>query len=94
MEFFVIWILLAGVTAIIAANRGRSAFGWLLLGICFGVFALILVVVLKPIGRAAPMPGLDTPHPDTHVKCPDCAELIRKEARVCKHCGCRLKPQE
>jgi len=31
--------------------------------------------------------------PDTHVKCPDCAELIRREARVCKHCGCRLVPQ-
>ena len=31
--------------------------------------------------------------PDTHVKCPDCAELIKREARVCKHCGCRLVPQ-
>ena len=28
--------------------------------------------------------------PETHVPCPDCAELIRKEARVCKHCGARL----
>lgn len=33
------------------------------------------------------------PTPDTHVKCPDCAELVLKEARVCKHCGCRLVPQ-
>lgn len=33
------------------------------------------------------------PTPETHVKCPDCAELIMKEARVCKHCGCRLIPQ-
>lgn len=31
---------------------------------------------------------------ETHVKCPDCAELIRKEAKVCKHCGLRLTPQE
>ena len=31
--------------------------------------------------------------PDTHVKCPDCAELVKREARVCKHCGCRLVPQ-
>ena len=30
--------------------------------------------------------------PDTHVKCPDCKELILKEARVCKHCGCKLIP--
>jgi hypothetical protein len=31
--------------------------------------------------------------PRTHVYCPDCMELIRKEARVCGHCGCRLVPQ-
>lgn len=31
--------------------------------------------------------------PDTHVKCPDCAELVRREARKCKHCGCALIPQ-
>ncbi len=29
---------------------------------------------------------------ETHVKCPDCAEPILKEARVCKHCGLRLLP--
>ncbi len=35
----------------------------------------------------------DSPSWRTHTKCPDCAELIRKEARVCKHCGCKLLPQ-
>jgi len=33
------------------------------------------------------------PTPETHVRCPDCRELIRKDAKVCKHCGCRLIPQ-
>lgn len=33
------------------------------------------------------------PSPETHVKCPDCAELVLKDAKVCKHCGCRLVPQ-
>lgn len=28
----------------------------------------------------------------THVRCPDCAELVLTEARKCKHCGCVLKP--
>lgn len=27
------------------------------------------------------------------VKCPDCRELVLKDARKCKHCGCRLVPQ-
>ena len=31
------------------------------------------------------------PSPKTHHKCPDCKELILKEAVVCKHCGCELE---
>ena len=27
----------------------------------------------------------------THKKCPDCAELVLIDARVCKHCGCKFK---
>lgn len=33
------------------------------------------------------------PTPETHVKCPDCRELIRRDARKCRYCGCRLSPQ-
>jgi hypothetical protein len=33
------------------------------------------------------------PHPDTHVRCPDCRELVRNDARKCKHCGTALIPQ-
>jgi TM2 domain-containing membrane protein YozV len=34
-----------------------------------------------------------TPNPLTHVKCPDCRELVFKDARKCKHCGTSLVPQ-
>lgn len=27
------------------------------------------------------------------IKCPDCAELVLKEARKCKHCGRALQPK-
>lgn len=30
---------------------------------------------------------------DSHVKCPDCRELVLRDARKCKHCGCGLVPQ-
>jgi hypothetical protein len=33
------------------------------------------------------------PNADTHIKCPDCRELVLKDARKCKHCGCSLIPQ-
>lgn len=31
--------------------------------------------------------------PETHVRCPDCRELVRKDASKCKHCGTALVPQ-
>jgi hypothetical protein len=45
----------------------------------------VIYAALRP--RAAPRPN-----PWTHVRCPDCRELIRKDAAVCSHCGCRLVP--
>lgn len=30
--------------------------------------------------------------PETHVKCPECRELVLKDARKCKHCGAALIP--
>ena len=33
------------------------------------------------------------PSPATHVRCPDCRELVLRDARKCKHCGCALIPQ-
>lgn len=29
---------------------------------------------------------------DTHVRCPECRELIRRDASKCKHCGSQLIP--
>jgi hypothetical protein len=31
--------------------------------------------------------------PETHVRCPECRELVRSDARKCKHCGTSLVPQ-
>jgi hypothetical protein len=36
--------------------------------------------------------GESDPTPHTHMKCPDCAELIKREALVCKHCGRKITP--
>lgn len=49
MEILLIWIGLAVATAAIADAKGRSAFGWLVAGVLFGVFALIVVAVIPAI---------------------------------------------
>lgn len=35
----------------------------------------------------------EIPTPETHVRCPDCRELVYMDASVCKHCNCVLVPQ-
>jgi hypothetical protein len=36
----------------------------------------------------------DSVSSSTHVKCPDCAELVRVEAKKCKHCGAALDAEK
>lgn len=57
--------------------------GWTLLG---WIWALVW-----SLGNVRDDPA--GPSPKTHVRCPDCAELILKDAKVCKHCRCKLLPQ-
>jgi len=61
------------------------AFTW---AIFFGLIGLI-IDYFAVSGKS--LFGL--PSPKTHVKCPDCRELVLRDARKCKHCGCALVPQ-
>lgn len=97
MELFLFWFICAVVTGIVASSRGRSGFGWFLLGIPLGIFALILVALLpslkSPVQAASPTyVGGEVATPATHVRCPDCKGLVHKEARKCLHCGTTLVP--
>jgi hypothetical protein len=88
MEIVMIWLLFGFVAMIIAGSKERNGCGWFLLGCLFGPFAL--VVLALPSLKKDP----NEPSPDTHVRCPDCQELVLKEAKVCKHCKCKLIPQK
>jgi hypothetical protein len=88
MELFLFWLGIAIITGIAASSRGRSGFGWFILGCLFSIFALLAVLIMSSQKRDP-----SAPSPTTHVRCPDCKELVLKEARVCKHCGCKLIPE-
>lgn len=89
MEIFLFfWIGCAVLCWIVANSKARLAGVWFILGLFFGVFALIAVAVMPSLAR-----DKNAPSPSTHVKCPDCRELVYKDARKCKHCGVSLIPQ-
>ncbi|OQS41821.1 hypothetical protein B0T39_07745 [Chromobacterium haemolyticum] len=47
----------------------------------------VVFVLVLPNLKAEPVPS-----PETHVRCPECRELVRMDARRCKHCHAALTP--
>jgi hypothetical protein len=87
--YLYVWIGSAILTAVVAGRKDRSVLLWLVLGGIFSLFALLVVACLPSLDERSEA----GPSPKTHVKCPDCRELVLKDARVCKHCSCKLVPQ-
>lgn len=88
MELLVFWLLCGVLAAAIASSRGGSGSGGMLLGLLLGPFGIAFAFFL----------GGDRARADKALrsgqlkKCPQCAELVQAEARICKHCHSDLPP--
>lgn len=77
MAVFFLCILIGLIPAMIAQKKGHSFVAWWLYGALLFIIALPHALLIRPANAR---------------QCPHCAEWIRDEAKVCKHCGRDVEP--
>jgi hypothetical protein len=76
LALVVVWLVFCGVAAAIAGNKGRS-----------GVGVFFLSVLLSPlVGLIVASTMAPNANGQGKKKCPDCAEFVQPDAKVCRFC--------
>jgi hypothetical protein len=89
LSAYYFWAVLLGlIPAAIAHNKGHGFLIWWVFGAAFFIIALPASLMLKTNAQEIEKSAIST----GGRKCPHCAEIIKREAKVCRFCGRDVKP--
>lgn len=83
MEILIIAVLIGLIPAAIAQGKGKSFVLWWIYGAAIFIVALPHALIMRSDDRAIESKQLNS----GMKKCASCAEMIKQDAKVCKHCG-------
>ena len=92
MEMFaalLVWVICGIIGAVVATNKGRSAGAWAVVCFLLGPLGVVLALVASQDEAGLEAQALDR---GTGRKCPQCAEVVKAEAKQCRYCGSVLPP--
>ncbi|EOX4083221.1 hypothetical protein ACM65P_004326 [Vibrio alginolyticus] len=80
----IIWLMLAIAVGVYADNKGRSGVGFFLLSVLLSpLIGIVIAVLAAPNQECIENKALRN---GGMKRCTKCAELVKREAKVCKHC--------
>ena len=85
----IVWLVLAILVGVFANNKGRSGVGFFLLAVLLSpLIGLVIALLVSPNEKALESEAIAN---GGLKKCPHCAELVKEEANLCKHCQSPLE---
>ena len=72
-EIFLTALVIGAIPGLIAQSKGRNFFTWYIYGVLIFIIALVHSLVISNSTKDL-------------KKCPKCAELVKEEANICRHC--------
>jgi hypothetical protein len=91
MEVLIFWLICGAIAGLIYSSKGRSAATGCVGGFLLGPIGIILAILSSRdsagIVKQSRRDEEKAIARGELKRCPHCAEAIRYDAKVCKHCG-------